>query len=476
MILCINIIIKRDIFISCLITMIGLITTIISSIYLQFYTKIQFLHNNLFLYNNFYCFYTMILIIISIITCLIVFSWLKNLPYNKDEFYLLILIISLGGMINSYANNFIVFFIGFELISIPFIGLIIYNMCYKKSMEASIKYLVLSSIASAFLILGIALIYIDCGTLNFTYIKYYILHNLNNQNIHLYIIGLSFLLFSLGFKLSVVPFHLWTPDIYEGSPSLISMFLSTFSKSTFLICLYKLLIFFNLTEINKLIISNILLSISVLSILFGNLMAIKQNNIKRLLGYASIAHIGYILIIFIYHIKYPQNTFLTLTALSIYIISYILNNIGVFSIIYLHSYPNNINDKDCLYNYRGLFWYKPLYTFVLTVMLLSLAGLPITIGFIAKFYIILLGIYIKLWYLVICLILGSVISLYYYLRIIITLYLEPSTLYVTNCNIQQNNILYINTILVLITVCTLLLGIYPTCIIQMVYKVLNYHI
>ncbi|WP_168895709.1 NADH-quinone oxidoreductase subunit N [Enterobacteriaceae endosymbiont of Macroplea mutica] len=414
--------------------------------------------------------------IISVITCLIVFSWLKNLPYNKDEFYLLILIISLGGMINSYANNFIVFLIGFELISIPFVGLIIYNICYKKSLEASIKYLILSSITSAFLIFGIALIYIDCGTLNFIYIKYYILYKLNTQNIHLYIIGLSFILFSLGFKLSLVPFHLWTPDIYEGSPSLISMFLSTFSKSTFLICLYKLLILFHLTKINKFIISNILLSISILSIIFGNLMAMKQNNIKRLLGYASIAHIGYMLIIFIYHIKYPQNTFLTLTALSIYVISYILNNIGVFSIIYLHSYPNNINDQDCLYNYRGLFWYKPLYTFVLTIMLLSLAGLPITIGFIAKFYIILLGLYIKLWYLVIFLILGSVISLYYYLRIIITLYLKPSTLYVINYNIQQNNIFYINIILILITICTLLFGIYPTCIIHIVYKILDFNI
>ncbi|QJC35830.1 NADH-quinone oxidoreductase subunit N [Enterobacteriaceae endosymbiont of Donacia sparganii] len=465
-ILLIKISIKRNNLTSLIITILGFILTIISIIYTK---NNNFLINSLFLNDTYSIFYIIILICNNILICLISYQWLSTLKYNKDEFYILIIISTLGSMVLINSNNLISMLIGIELISIPTFGLISYNIQLKYSLEASIKYVILSTIASSFLILGISFIYLDNGSLNFIFLlNHYLFYNKFLIN-YLTIIGLCLIFVSLGFKLSIVPFHLWTPDVYQGAPTPVTMFLNTFSKSSIFIFLVKFLIYCSKINNNKYFLYKILILISILSIIFGNIMGIMtKNNIKRLLAYSSIAHIGYMFIILIYNQKYKIHL-ISLEMMGIYIIGYIINNLGILGVISLFS-SLTLQEKniDKLYFYRGLFWYDPILTFTLTIMLLSLAGIPITIGFISKFYLIALSIKIKIWYLTAAIILGSSIGLYYYLRIIISLYLNPSKInkdiYLTK--IKNKNYFFIKNILLILSILTIIIGLYPEFIIQ----------
>ncbi|QJC31789.1 NADH-quinone oxidoreductase subunit N [Enterobacteriaceae endosymbiont of Donacia tomentosa] len=474
LILLIKISIRRDNLLSLIITNSGLLLTIISIIYLK---DINFSKHYLLLNSNYTIFYTIILLITNILICLISYPWIEShFNYYQDEFYLLTLIVSMGGMVLTNSNNFISMLIGTELISIPILGLISYNLILKNSLEASIKYIILSSIASSFLIFGISFIYFDYGNLNFTYLLTHYSSHVFLKN-HLNIIGLCFILVSLAFKLSIVPFHLWTPDVYQGSPLPAIMFLSTFSKSVFFVFLVRFLVYFFKINGNGFILYKIIILLSILSIIFGNFMAcVTKNNIKRLLGYSSISHMGYLLIIIIYNQLLQRKHLFSLEMMSIYIIGYIINNLGIFGIMSIlsnYSYFKN-NNLDKLYYYRGLFWYDPVSAFILTVMLLSLAGIPITIGFISKFFLIALSIKTQLWYLTGIIILGSSVGLYYYLHVIISLYLMPSKsnkdTYLSMKNNDNFSINFAKNLILILAILTILLGIYPESIIYVYSK------
>ncbi|QJC38269.1 NADH-quinone oxidoreductase subunit NuoN [Enterobacteriaceae endosymbiont of Donacia marginata] len=465
--LLIKISIKRNNLTSLIITIWGFILTIISI----FYTKNNnFSINYLFLNDMYSNFYIIILICNNIITCLISYKWLSNLKYNKDEFYLLTIISTMGSIVLLNSNNFISMLVGIELISIPIFGLISYNINLKYSLEASIKYVILSTIASSFIILGISFIYLDNGNLNFTFlINHYLFYNKFLVN-YLTTIGFCLILVSLSFKLSIVPFHLWTSDVYQGAPTSVTIFLTTFNKLSIFIFLVKFLIYFTQINNNEYFLYKILIILSILSIIFGNIMGVKtKNNIKRLLAYSSIAHIGYMLIILIYNQKNTIHI-LSLEMMVIYIIGYIVNNLVILGIISLfESFNFQEKNIDKLYYYRGLFWYDPMLAFIFTIMLFSLAGIPLTIGFISKFYLILLSIKMKIWYLTIIIILGSSVGLYYYLRIIISLYLIPSKVnrdwYISK--IKNNNFyFFIKNLFLLLTIIIIILGIYPEFIIH----------
>jgi len=221
------------------------------------------------------------------------------------------------------------------------------------------------------------------------------------------------------FKLSLVPFHLWTPDVYEGAPAPVAAFLATASKVAVFAVMVRL---FQISPAaNTGVLSNVLTVIAIASILFGNLLALTQNNLKRLLGYSSIAHFGYLLIALV------ASKGLAVEAIGVYLVTYVITSLGAFGVITLMSSPYKGRDADALYEYRGLFWRRPYLTAVLTVMMLSLAGIPLTAGFIGKFYIVATGVEAHEWWLVASLVLGSAIGVFYYLRVMVTLYLiEPN--------------------------------------------------
>ncbi|MNZ56258.1 NADH-quinone oxidoreductase subunit N [compost metagenome] len=299
----------------------------------------------------------------------------------------------------------------------PTYGLIAYAFFNRRSLEAGIKYMVLSAAGSAFLLFGMALLYAESGSLSFAGIGASLAAGAPAQLVQ---IGVGMMLVGLAFKLSLVPFHLWTPDVYEGAPAPVAAFLATASKVAVFVVLLRLF------QIAPVALENSLLQIAlsivaIASILIGNLLALTQSNIKRLLGYSSIAHFGYLLVALI------ASKGLAVEAVGVYLTTYVLTSLGAFGVVTLMSTPYSGRDADALFEYRGLFWRRPVLTGVLTVMMLSLAGIPMTAGFIGKFYVIATGVESHLWWLIGALVLGSAIGLFYYLRVMVTLFLvEPN--------------------------------------------------
>ncbi|MBE5252316.1 MAG: NADH-quinone oxidoreductase subunit NuoN [Enterobacterales bacterium endosymbiont of Blomia tropicalis] len=404
-------------------------------------------------------FYTALVMLASLATCTFAYPWLADFPDNKDEFYLLVLIAALGGVVLASANHLAALFIGIELLSLPLFGLIGYAFRQKRSLEAALKYTILSAAASSFLLFGIALVYADSGSLSFVELG----KSLNDSMIQepLLLVGLGMMIIGLGFKLSLVPFHLWTPDVYQGAPAPVSTFLATASKIAIFGVIMRLFMYAPVTDSEA--VRTVLGVIAFVSILFGNLMAISQSNIKRLLGYSSIAHLGYLLVALI-AVKSHQ---LSLETAGVYLAGYLFSSLGAFGVVSLMSSPYRGPDADSLYSYRGLFWHRPVLSAVMTVMMLSLAGIPMTLGFIGKFYVIASGVSAHLWWLTGAVVAGSAIGLYYYLRVTVSLYLSPPELHTRDT--PANWAFTAGGVVVLISaILVLLLGVYPQPLINLV--------
>ncbi|QFQ32011.1 NADH-quinone oxidoreductase subunit N [Buchnera aphidicola] len=417
----------------------------------------------LFYINKYSIFYIAIILISSIATCVFSYSWLLNYPFNKEEFYLLLLLSTLGSILLTISNNMSSIFISIELMSLPIFGLIAYSNYVNYALEASFKYLILSAISSSFLLLGISWIYAISGDLSIFSINHALLLASDHEKLVL-LFGIVMVLFSFLFKLSLVPFHLWTSDVYQGTPSSILSFFSVSGK----VALFSVLLnifSYNFIENNKMLYV-ILLLISIFSIFFGNLMAIFQVNIKRFFGYSSISQLGYLFIILL---VLKNNYVLSLETVVIYLFNYLFVNIGYFGIIHLFSHSDN--DVDLIDFYKGLFWSKPALSFIMTIVLLSLAGIPITLGFIGKFYILSIIIQNHLWLIGTSFLFGTIFGLYGYFRLIINLYLKPSNQLLIDNKFRPNICMNIpSKILVLFSgMMLLILGLFPSPIIYFLH-------
>lgn len=404
-------------------------------------------------------FYTGLVMLASLATCTFAYPWLAGFPDNKDEFYLLVLIAALGGIVLASANHLAALFIGVELLSLPLFGLIGYAFRQKRSLEAALKYTILSAAASSFLLFGIALIYADSGNLSFVALGQHLSDDMLREP--LLLIGLGMMIIGLGFKLSLVPFHLWTPDVYQGAPAPVSTFLATASKIAIFGVIMRLFMYAPVTDSEA--VRTVLAVIAFVSILFGNLMAISQSNIKRLLGYSSIAHLGYLLVALIV----VQSQQLALETAGVYLAGYLFSSLGAFGVVSLMSSPYRGSDADSLFSYRGLFWHRPILSAVMTIMMLSLAGIPMTLGFIGKFYVIASSVSGQLWWLTGAVVAGSAIGLYYYLRVTVSLYLSPPEMHTRDT--PANWAFTAGGVVVLISaILVLLLGVYPQPLIRLV--------
>ena len=448
---------RRDHFLSATLSVIGLNAALVS---LWFVGQVGAMDvTPLMRVDGYAMLYTGLVILASLATCTFAYPWLQGYNDNRDEFYLLVLIAALGGILLANANHMASLFLGIELISLPLFGLVGYAWRQKRSLEASIKYTILSAAASSFLLFGIALIYANSGQLSFLALAKSLSDNLLNQP--LLLAGLGMMIVGIGFKLSLVPFHLWTPDVYQGAPAPVSTFLATASKIAIFAVVMRLFFYVPVGENES--VRVVLGLISFASILFGNLMALAQSNIKRLLGYSSIAHLGYLMVALIA----LQDGTLPMEAVGIYLAGYLFSSLGAFGVVSLMSSPYRGSDADSLFSYRGLFWHKPVLSAVMTIMMLSLAGIPMTLGFIGKFYIIAVGVQSHLWWLTGAVVAGSAIGVYYYLRVMVSLYLRaPEQL---NRDTPSNWALSAGGIVVLISaILVLVLGIYPQPLISLV--------
>lgn len=403
--------------------------------------------------------YSGLVLLASLATCTFAYPWLEGYNDNKEEFYLLVLIAALGGILLANANHLAVLFLGIELISLPLFGLIGYAFRQKRSLEASIKYTILSAAASSFLLFGIALLYAQSGNLSFMALG----KSLGDGMLHepLLLAGLGMMIVGLGFKLSLVPFHLWTPDVYQGAPAPVSTFLATASKIAIFGVVMRLFLYAPVGDSEA--VRVVLGIIAFASIIFGNLMALSQTNIKRLLGYSSISHLGYLMVALIA----LQSGEMSMETVGVYLAGYLFSSLGAFGVVSLMSSPYRGPDADSLFSYRGLFWHRPILSAVMTVMMLSLAGIPMTLGFIGKFYVLAVGVQAHLWWLTAGVVIGSAIGLYYYLRVAVSLYLSaPQQL---NRDAPRNWQYSAGGIVVLISaLLVLIFGIYPQPLITIV--------
>ncbi|HMU89131.1 MAG: NADH-quinone oxidoreductase subunit NuoN [Pseudomonadales bacterium] len=361
-----------------------------------------------------YAAFFMVLILIATLGCAtLAHVYLNGYHGNREEFYMLLLIAATGGMVLVASNHLAALFIGLELLSVPLYGMVAYTRNQRHSLEAGIKYLVLSAAGSAFILFGMALIYAKSGALSFQGISAYLSPEAILEPLML--IGTGLMVVGLGFKLSFVPFHLWTPDVYEGAPAPVGAFLATVSKIAVFAVFFR---FLSVTPASGSEAFYMLLQvIAVLSILFGNLLALNQANLKRMLGYSSIAHFGYLLVAVL------AGHAISLEAVLVYLLTYVLATMTAFGVVALMSRAEKERDADMLADYRGLFWQRPYLAAVLTIALLSLAGIPLTAGFIGKFYVFTAGANAQLWGLLGVVVVGSALSVFYYLKAMAALYM-----------------------------------------------------
>ena len=361
----------------------------------------------LFVVDGFGALFTGLIIFSIMVVGLFSFIYFEEKEENPKEYYILLFLGTLGSALLTISTHFISFFIGLELLSISLYALIAYLRNRNNAVEAGMKYLVLAAMTSAFLLFGMALIYMDTGSMDFAGIA----RNLNPSS-GLFITGVGILLVAVGFKLALVPFHLWAADVYQGAPAPVTTFIATVSKIGVFAVLLRFAQAIGLQQYPIVII--IFSAIAIISMLFGNLLALQQQNIKRLLAYSSIAHFGYLIVAFL-----PGNK-AGVEASVFYLLAYSITLLAAFGVVTVLS--TREKDAEDLSTYQGLFWRNPVMALVLTVAMLSLAGIPITAGFIGKFYVLTSGVQEGLWLPVIMLVVTSVIGLYYYLRIISTLF------------------------------------------------------
>ena len=333
---------------------------------------------------------------------------------RKEEYYLLILLSTLGAIVLCQSSHIVSLLLGMELMGIAVYAMIAFPEDDALPLEASIKYLILSACASAMLLFGFALLYAATGDLSFAGIGSKV-GSAYESNSMLVVAGTAMVLSGIGFKLSLVPFHMWTPDVYEGAPTPVTNFLATVSKGAMFVALTRLVLDGQFYQFPSLMF--VLTLISVGSMLVGNLLALRQENVKRLLAYSSIAHFGYLLMVIIGFSSFKETEEilgLGRDALTFYLAAYILSTLAAIVVV-----ANVAKEKKAHIDaFTGLFWKQPIQAATLMVAMLSFAGIPLTAGFMGKFYLITLGLDAGLWLLLSGLIIGSAIGIYYYLRLI----------------------------------------------------------
>jgi len=382
-----------------------------------------------------------------------------------EEYYLLLLLATFGGLVLTTAVHFVSFFLGFELLGLSLCSLIGYLRTRRNPLEAAVKYLLLSITASALLLFGLALLYFESGAMTFHGVGAIVKQA---QTIPaLWLGGLILVLVGIALKLGLAPFHMWIPDVYQGAPTPITTYIATVSKAAVVALLLRFVTEVGVLELPPVV--HLFSLLAVVSMVTGNVLALLQQNVKRLLAYSSIAHFGYVLVALL--AGGPPAA----EAVTFYVIVYCAMSLGAFGVVTVYSSEGG--DKNFFEDYRGLFWTSPWLAAMLALSLLSLAGIPVTAGFIGKFYAIAAGVDAGLWWLVLALIANSVLSLYYYLRLIVTLFSEAAT----SATLPQGQPVQAAEATSWTAVCSLgfvasiilLLGVYPEPLIQLIRHSVN---
>ena len=366
-------------------------------------------------------FFGMISAVVGILTVLLSGQFLDDERLPVGEFLTLVLFATCGMLMMVSAGDLVMVFLGLETSSIASYILAGYRKYDLRANESSLKYFLLGSFATAFLLYGIAMVYGATGSTNIAAIGRAISADAINTP-GLLLIGAAMMLVGFGFKLASAPFHLWTPDVYEGAPTLVTAFMSTGPKAAVFAAFIRVFAgsFQSTAGATGLRLhltwTSVIAVIAVLTMIIGNVIALSQSNIKRMLAYSSIAHAGYALVGFLTGNYAP---------VAFYMLTYALMNIGAFAVIQVLARPGD--ERTEISDYSGIGFEMPWLSFPLSLFLLSLAGIPPTAGFIGKFYV-----FRSAWvdspelrWLVVAAVINSIISVYYYLYPIVVMFFRP---------------------------------------------------
>ncbi|MFZ0427987.1 MAG: NADH-quinone oxidoreductase subunit N [Acidobacteriota bacterium] len=363
--------------------------------------------------DRFGAYFMGLLLVGAMLVTLLLFGYLRGQDEQREEIYLLLLTATLGSAVLVASAHFVSFFLGLETLTISLYTMIAYERSVAGRLEAAVKYLILAAVSSAFLLFGLALVYARLGTMMLAQATAQM--QTSGAQDPLLLAGLALIVVGVGFKMALVPFHMWTPDVYQGAAAPITGFVATVSKGGVFAFLLRYFIpdaasfqhpFFLILSV-----------IAAASMLGGNLLALLQNSVKRILAYSSIAHLGYLFVALL------AGGSLAVTATSYYLAAYFITILAAFGVISVLSTPER--EADSISDFQGLYWRRPWLSVVLTVSLLSLAGIPLTAGFIGKFYLAAAGVERTVYWLVGFLVVTSAIGLYYYLRIIVAMAAQP---------------------------------------------------
>ena len=400
--------IKRDQSVAWVITAVGFLLTLWSASYARdFIQPVTILLE----VDHWSLFFTSLILMASLVTLVLSKETFSSEGERKEEYYLLLVLSVLGAVVLIQSSHMVSLLLGMELMGVALYAMIAFPERGQLPLEGAVKYLVLSACASAMLLYGFALIYAATGELSYAGIgaRAALAYA---ENPMLMMAGSAMVLAGIGFKLSVAPFHMWTPDVYEGAPTPVTGFLATVSKSAVFVALSRFYIDGALYQFSGL--NTALVVLAIASMLVGNWLALRQENIKRLLAYSSIAHFGYLLVVLI-ALTYLEADLVS-QSITFYLTAYIATTLAAFTIVSMVAGEDTA--KQNISAFAGLFWSRPLEASALTVAMLSLAGIPLTAGFMAKFFVITVGIQSGLWGLLAVLVIASAIAIYYYLRII----------------------------------------------------------
>jgi NADH-quinone oxidoreductase subunit N len=362
--------------------------------------------------DNFGLFVTMTLVIVGILTIMFSSQVIHGQDYPKGEYYTLLLFSIVGMMMMATANDLLVVFVALEILSLAVYVLTGIRRDSLKGTEAAFKYFLLGAFSSAFFLYGIAFTYGITGSTRLTAVGSYLAAQSLSGN-PMVLIAVGLLLVGFAFKISAVPFHMWTPDAYEGAPAIVTGFMSTGVKAAAFAAFAR--VFLSAFEPFRADWAPIVAALAALTMILGTVVGVAQSNLKRMLAYSSIAHGGYLLVGLVSANQVGK------AAILFYLLGYSVTNLAAFGVIALLGERDRDNDE--LRDYAGLWNSHPALAALMTVCLLSLGGLPPTVGFIGKWYIFTAAVGAGYYWLAIIGVLTSVVSVFFYLRVVVMMYM-----------------------------------------------------
>jgi len=426
-------------------SLLGIIFALISTIFL--WGKSRYAFNDMILVDNFALFFNLVFLITAGVSILMSINYMKEEGMDYVEFYALILFATVGMMFMAVGANLLTIFLGIETMSISIYVLAGFLRERDRSNESALKYLLLGAFSSAFLLYGIAMIYGATGTTDLRGISEF-LSKASSLKDPMLLSGMGLLIVGFGFKIASVPFHMWTPDVYEGAPHSVTAFMSVGVKAAAFAAFVRVFSY-SLSSLQT-DWNHVLWILAVLTMTLGNMAAIAQSNIKRMLAYSSIAHAGYIMVGMVAAGE------LGTWSILFYMLAYTFMNLGAFGVVIVFGRKGeeNLDIND----YSGMGFKYPALGLLMAVFLFSLAGIPPTAGFVGKFYIFSAAVKAGYIWLAIIGVMNSLVSVYYYLRITVMMYMKEPVKELGPLSLSPSMVIA----LIIAIAGTLLIGIFPS--------------